>query len=499
MNSLKNILNSFSTSEKRSFISYLKKKNRRNDTKNIALFKLIDSESKSDIQSQLYNNNDRQAYHALRKRLYNNLIDFIAEKSFESDSSDEMEVLKLVLTSRFFFKQQQYKVAFKTIEKAEKKANDLELYNILNEIYQTQIQYAHINDSDKVNDFILKYKNNKDLLTHQEQLNMAYAILRDELNKINHDRKIIDFQELINKTINQLNISFEKAISFKSLYQIMFITNEFAALNRNYYSVESFMVKSYNHIVNKEGFESKHLYYHIHILYFMANVFFRNKKFDKAKNYLDKMYQLMNHQKKKLYKRFLLKYTLLNSLVNNFIGNSENAIKETEAVLIKKKGYDAIEILNLQLSLTTYYFQQENFKKAHSIFKNLLHTNHWYEKKIGAEWVMKKSIIEILLHIELTNIDYALSRLVSFKKQYLNYLKKSDDQNPVIFINYIEKYIHYPEEFKNKEFKQEVKNSFNWKLPKHEDIFTMSFYAWLKGKIEKTNLYKTTLNLVKMN
>jgi hypothetical protein len=44
-----------------------------------------------------------------------------------------------------------------------------------------------------------------------------------------------------------------------------------------------------------------------------------------------------------------------------------------------------------------------------------------------------------------------------------------------------------------------VKDSFEWKVRIEEDIFVMSFYAWLKAKMEKTPLYQTTLDLVKID
>ena len=38
--------------------------------------------------------------------------------------------------------------------------------------------------------------------------------------------------------------------------------------------------------------------------------------------------------------------------------------------------------------------------------------------------------------------------------------------------------------------------AFIWVEAKREDIFVMSFFAWLKSKIENKPLYKATLELV---
>ena len=51
-----------------------------------------------------------------------------------------------------------------------------------------------------------------------------------------------------------------------------------------------------------------------------------------------------------------------------------------------------------------------------------------------------------------------------------------------------------PERFYNK-----VENSFEWIEAKREDIFVMSFYAWLKSKMEKQPLFDTTLKLIEQS
>ncbi len=47
-----------------------------------------------------------------------------------------------------------------------------------------------------------------------------------------------------------------------------------------------------------------------------------------------------------------------------------------------------------------------------------------------------------------------------------------------------------------KEFYDKVENSFEWIGAKREDIFVMSFYAWLKSKMEEQPLFETTLKLI---
>ena len=56
-------------------------------------------------------------------------------------------------------------------------------------------------------------------------------------------------------------------------------------------------------------------------------------------------------------------------------------------------------------------------------------------------------------------------------------------------MQFVERYYKKPDSIKTIHFKNKVE-------AKREDIFVMSFFAWLKSKIENKPLYKATLELV---
>jgi len=143
------------------------------------------------------------------------------------------------------------------------------------------------------------------------------------------------------------------------------------------------------------------------------------------------------------------------------------------------------------------YFQKNEFKKAHHIFSKFYHTDKWYSEKAGIEWTIKKNLIEILLYLELENIDLFESRLLSFKRNYLKYLKDIKQDRAITYLGLVEDYYKNPEIATTKQFYDKVENSFKWIGAKREDIFVMSFYAWLKSKMEQKSLFETTLKLIK--
>src|SRR5690606_21805149 len=143
MNALGEIISIMSRDDKSAFIKHLNNKNKRKDTLNTDLFKLLETDD-INIKKKLYGTSkNTDAYHALRKRVYDSLISFMANRSFESNTDDEHEITRLLMVSRVFFEYKLYKEAFKCLTKAESKAFATEHFSLLNEIYQTQIQFAH--------------------------------------------------------------------------------------------------------------------------------------------------------------------------------------------------------------------------------------------------------------------------------------------------------------------------------------------------------------------
>ena len=76
---INDIISTLSSEDQERFIVYLDRKNRRNDTKNIQLFKLLAKNelSSKDICLKLYGSQKKDAYHALRKRLNQSIIDLL--------------------------------------------------------------------------------------------------------------------------------------------------------------------------------------------------------------------------------------------------------------------------------------------------------------------------------------------------------------------------------------------------------------------------------------
>jgi hypothetical protein len=478
------ITNTLTTDEKQEFVLQLRRKNRRSDTKNEKLFKLINAGKTKELDIQLYGKSARNSFHALCKRLQDNLVDFIASKSFAGETSEELEILKLLLASRIFFEKKLNKLAFKTLENAERIAIPLDLYSILNEIYHTKLQYAHLNSKWILEELIEASETNMRWYQQDFHFNQSYAVIKSRLSQ-NEDAS---FKDIVQSTFSKFDIAVTTSLTYKSLYQLMELTTVAAKMESDYYSVSPFMRELYSLINKKKSLQDKHRYYHISILNLLAITNFRNKKFTTSMEFVKLMELEMSKDKKAYYSRFAEKLAILNALNSNYTGNHEKAI----TIL---KGFKD-DSLNVKLLLTMCLFQQNNFSEAYQIIKSLNHSDAWYEKKMGWVWVVKKNLLEILVLTELDKLDLVIVRLQQFKRKFSKQLKKRGEERVLTFVNLISRYYENQKQVVTQEFKNEVENSFEWLAKEQEDIFVMSFYAWLKAKMQNEDIYKVTMELV---
>lgn len=494
--SINTLINSLSSDDYPKFINYLSKKNRRTDVKNIKLFKLLYTNelNSNEICNQLYPNKSKSAYHALRKRLYDSLIDYLATINLEEENSDKIQIIKYILVARSFFQQQQFQLAFKLLDKAEVIAKEYQFYPYLNEIYHLNIQYSYANDIQSLDELILNFKNNQKLYYIEEKLNIVYAKTRQVLQQVSYKGEIVDFKKVFNSILKEQDINITENLSFKSLYQLLTIANISAFITKNYLQIEAFMLETYE-LLKDHPNKKKERFYHIQVLYMIANTLFRTKQFEKSIAFLKIMKTEILKNKRKYYKTFKLKHDLIYAFNLNYTNQQEEAINLLLPSL-KTKNNDTETTLDIYLALIVFYFQKGDIKNAYKLVSKLYHTDAWYTEKAGKEWVLKKNLIEIMLLADLNKFDLFENRLRRFKRNFKSYLKEIKLDKVLIFLRHLEFYYYQPKEFTSEEYVKKMKQSFSDIDIKTEDIIVMSFFAWLKSKLTKKPIYGITLSFM---
>lgn len=475
MDTLSELISILNDNESKDFKLYLKQKNKRNDVKNIELFSILKTDDINRLKKLYSSDINKDAYHSLRKRLYESLILFLSNKTFEKNNSEAHEALRLLVVSKFLLENNLHKPAFKCLQKAEKISEKLEQYSLLHEILQTKLQYAFLNNKEKLEDLTDKIIKNQELLNKETRLNMAYAVLRQDFKNTQTNGEIINLTDLISKIAEKYHLKPTDFFNYKSIYQILHLANEYANIQQNFSLIETYVNKAAA-IINQQSVSNNQQYYHIHILYYLANFCFRNRLFTDSENYLNQMHEQMHQQNGLYFNLFWHKYLILESLNLHFTGNTQEALQKvtTELNNLPKKNTPE-DVIDLQLC-EAFYLTKQNDRSALKSFAKLLHTDIWYEKKMGVVWTIRKNLIEILMNAQYTNFDYAITRLQSFKNRYKKYLTQVNEHRIIDFVQLIEKYLLNPDIIHKQLFRDKIISMQHQK--ENQDVFSLSFINW---------------------
>lgn len=494
MDSLSELINLLNNNDKKLFRQFLQQKNKRRDVKNLHLLDLIETDDINGLNKLYQPEKNNDAYHALRKRLQDSLLLFLSQKTFESSHSETYDALRLVVVGRFLLENDVARTAFKCLNKAERLAEHLEQFNLLNELLLLKLQYAHLPEAEDLEALTARFLRNQSDMQREAKLNMAYAFLRQELQEIHLKGKIVNLTTLMLTTIRKYKISEQDLMTYKSIYQILFIANEYAAIQQNYGLIERYIKRTNQFMQGQAEKKQSYLFYHISILYFLANFHLRRKDFAGSGSYLKEMMDLMLTDSR-YHTLFYLRYQLLSALNLFFTGFAEDAITILQKSLSNKKQASKPEdIEDLRVCLTMFLALCNDSRSLKQLTL-LTRTDAWYEKKMGMLWTIRKNLMEILVHAQFSNIELAMSRLTSFRRRYKKYLLKTSEERVLLYLRLVEKYLLKPEVSFEPAYRKAVFNQLDG--GENNDIFTLSFIAWLIARLEKKTAYKVVLALIK--
>jgi hypothetical protein len=500
MDKLQKLINTLSEEDKREFRMFINRQKSKKQRKDLDLFELINNQvpAKS-IQEKLYASPNKVAYHTLRKRLLKHLTDFIVLKQIDSDTTATSSIAGQVSLANYLFKNQSDEFGWRTLRKAEQIAIDNEHYELLNNIYHLQIDCCDSEFAPDINDIYTKWQANKELVNENEKVNIAYNFIKKEINQVILEGK----DKNVNQLIDDLLVKYKlNDIVFKRpeiLYKVLDLTRKVKFSKKDFYSFEPYVIELYGEL-SKHGFSKKNHYYKINILYMIAHSLYRNRKFEQSNTYLDQMLKGMTDYNKGYYQQFYPKYIMLKAANFTYLDQNEKSIALLNDISDKElKKMTTVEQFNIKINLTVFYFNQEEYKKANHILQTLNHSDNWFEKKMGIEWVLKKNLIEIILQFELGNIDIVLNRIRSFEMNFSDLFNHPLYKRVSLFIRTIKLIIDTPGIMQSKVFINEVKSTLVRQDSEKEDLQAMAFYAWLKAKMMNLNYYKVLLDIANTN
>ncbi len=439
------------------------------DRKDLALFDLIKKSTKKDSHksealSILYpETNNVNTYNKLKTRLLEEIDNSLVQFYFhETDVRFIYSELSIYHT---FYLKASWEIAHYHLQKAEKKALQLNSFDLLEIIYGEFIKLS-IHFGKETPAFYIKQRTLNGLkLKDIRELDNALSLIIFELSKKQTFGKTTAFN------ISNLNNAVEALKENKSLKnnpvfkQKLFVAiSQLLISKKEYVALEDYSIKTYKEFVKQNAFSKNNHDLKLQMLRYICNSLFLNQKHREALAYCKIFHQATLEYQSVLYDANIFFY--YNALANNY---SVLDTKKAVEILNEAKNNEAIlkhptHLGYVFLNLAGAYFDLKEPKLAIKNITSICH--HPVFEKLNTSFKIQIYIIDIILRVETKNLEYSKKQIDFLIKEYkktvllkehkydydfLLLLKKIISKNNIVSNNNIQKTINaFCDKYKDK-------------------------------------------------
>ncbi|MDX2246404.1 MAG: hypothetical protein SF052_06500 [Bacteroidia bacterium] len=504
MDKLKTIIATFSPEDQKELCLFVQRQKKKKNRKDLDLLNILRKEQDFPpevILQKLYpDSNNQVAYHALRKRLMRHLNEFILLKQMDEDPSTASSVMGMISMARYLFEKRVDKLGWDIIRKAESVALENEHFDLLNNIYNLQIEKSGHETADAWEDILLKRERNKLRAEEDEKAALANNHIKHKLAEIRMKGISPDFDHTIREVLEKYQLSEAVNNHPRLFFNLMSITRSMVIARQDYYNFEPLVMAGFLEMEARHLFSGPHHVCKLELLYMIAHVLYRNKKFDESLKWLEKMAYALEEHHKSHYYLFYPRYAMLKAVNFTFTYRVKEAIPLLEDMLQNPElRLQTQDILNARLNMGYYSFLAGDKTGAVRAGIEMQHSDKWLEKKMGKEWVLKKNLSEMILQYELGNYDFSRGKIRTIEKNFPDLLKLPAYQKVTVYLSFVRRMISNPGAEISPDFYEEVKDSFYYVPVVQENIHVMGFYGWLKARMTQRNFYEVLMELVRKN
>ena len=483
MNLLQEVILSLNKEESRFYKLYAGRTNVKDERRDLMLFDFIrksDCVDEDKIATKLYGKN-KNAFYRLKNRLLTDINKSLLLQRLNNE--EDLSILQNLLLSRVFRQKQKNKVAEVYLKKAEKKAEQIEAYELLNLIYYELIKLSHEMISIDVEEYIEKKKVNNERLRRIHEIDDVLAAvmfrIRSAQNFSGKNSAIID---LLEKTVKEYTQTENLEISDKLRIKIYQAVSRILLQKHEYIALEEYLLHMIDVFNNKKVFNKSTHDIKLQMHTYLINSLFKNKKLEESLEYTEKLNIAMNEYDGFLRNKFLFYY--YNSLVINYsVLDKEKAID----ILEEAKKNDYIKQLPtytvfIYLNLCLLLFDTGKIKQSAKHLSRLcLHEDFL---KIGRSFQAKIMMAEVIIRYELGDFDLLEKRIKQIKKDYSELFAKEQFSREVLLMEIISELVYTPSIKSNQGLTKKITQLIDsMNADDADDADVINYHTWAKSKI----------------
>lgn len=443
MDILENVIFSLTSDEVRRFKILSNRFKADDEKKLIILFDTIRSEKYAGeehlIVEELYEESTsktRNRYYRLRNKLLENIEKSLVFYHFKyKDSIHAYYDIQLAI---MFRERGTYQLALYFLKKAERKANDLDQFNILEQIYQEYTQLAIKDIEINIEEIIERRKANLEKVQIQRRNTEAIALITQKLKKSNFSKEKASVLELLEKTRKHIEKSAEIFHSTEGKIQIFRTISTLLHQKDAFKQLVDYTKKTISEFETENLFNNDNHSDRLMMRLWLVNSLFKVQRFKEAEEELKVFEKEMQLYRRQNYFTYLFHF--LNTRINvaKCLGDLETAGKLiNDGLKTKELRADPSHEIFLMRSLADLQFLQGSPGAAAQTVLAIKKLAGY--RLLDPNACLYLDIFEMVVNLEAGNFAFIDTNFKGIKKAHKALLKDPQNERVLFFFELLDR------------------------------------------------------------
>ncbi|MDP2386790.1 MAG: hypothetical protein Q8M29_10495 [Bacteroidota bacterium] len=482
MQILEEIIKNLSKEEIRNFKLFVTRTNNSNERKDIILFdsfrKTSQAINEDKIFKKLYPSTDKNPYYRLKNRLFEDVGLSLLLLNYNQNAVNF--VLNNFLLAKLFIQKNKWEIAVFYLNKAEKKAREIEEPALLELIYNEYIKLSQEVLELNPKEYIDKRRQNREKLNQIQEIDDVLALVTYNIKASQTfgtgDKEIY---EHLQKTVESFSNSKTVNENIQLRFKLYHAVSKILLQQHNYIALENYLQKTYKEFSTKKLFTIHNHETKLQMLTYLCNSLFRNNKINESLAYANKLKEAMSEFNKSLYEKFV--FYFYNILVNNYAKTNLNKAIE---ILNEAKEEPAIKnhplhIGFVYLNLAVSHFGLKEYKQSLKQVARLYMLESYSNLDIGFRF--KIAVFEIMIRYDIGDTEFVLTRLAQFQNEFKSQLNQKGFEKEKNMCTFIKQLILGTQKSNKAKLKAGIK-AFIETNHEQENTEIVSYSEWLGTK-----------------
>jgi hypothetical protein len=488
MDILNQIIEKLSKEEIRNFKLFYGRSASTEERKDLALFNYIRSSGdKFDEQKAIkkldYNQENKNNYYRLKNRLIEDIGDSLL--LLHTHKNELYELLQFVQLFYIYYSRNLYKTCLFYLRKAERLANSIENYELLDVVYANFIRLSANMIEIEPSAYIEKRSANAVIIANLRELDDILATLSYRLkvsqNFGSQDKDLLkQLQAKVRDISKRTTSGFGKNLEARIYHALSKIFLQ----QHNYPALEKLVKESYQKFEKEKWFDKSNHELKLQMLTYCANALYKNQKFKESLEYAEKLGEEIQAFGKLHFEKYLFFY--YNARYLNYSElDPQHALKvleEFEREMRKKENtyYDFFIYLNRAATLYDIGRYKDSLK---SLVR--LYINDGYEKA-DKSFKLKIEVCELIITFESGDTETLQYRLAQVKKTFTSLKNEPQFKRDFEVMQLIEDMSSSADYKRDEKIQKKIAQMLKAKFDAAEaDAEIIKYQRWLGEKMKK--------------